>query len=82
MISKTDNTKRFRVYIDEFQGCMGHHKTWVDCYCDTLDEASTRAKEIEQADSSHWTSAFVQERKESIIPEHIKVTWRTSNNDR
>ena len=52
--------KEYRVYVNEFQGCVGHYKK--SCIaCTSLEEAKQKAKEIEEADDSHWTTCCVQE---------------------
>ena len=44
--------KKYRVYVNEFQGCMGHcKKSYIECA--SLEEAKQKAKEIEEADDSH-----------------------------
>lgn len=52
--------KKYRVYVVEFLGCMGHYKkSYIECT--SLEEAKQKAKEIEEADNSHWTTCYVQE---------------------
>ena len=52
--------KKYRVYVNEFQGCMGHYKkSYIECT--SLEEAKQKAKEIEEADDSHWITCCVQE---------------------
>ena len=52
--------KNYRVCIDEFLGCMWHYKkSYIECT--SLEEAKQKAKEIEEADNSHWTTCYVQE---------------------
>ena len=66
--------KKYRVYIDEFQGCMGHYKkSYIECA--SLEETKQKAKEIEEADDSLWTTCYVQEGEDRTFTV-TKTFWK------
>ena len=66
--------KNYRVCIDEFLGCMGHYKkSYIECT--SLEEAKQKAKEIEEADTSHWTTCYVQEGEDRTFTV-TKTFWK------
>lgn len=66
--------KKYRVYVNEFQGCMGHYKkSYIECT--SLEEAKQKAKEIEEADDSHWTTCCVQEGEDRTFTV-TKTFWK------
>ena len=66
--------KNYRVCVEEFLGCMGHYKkSYIECA--SLEEAKQKAKEIEEADSSHWTTCCVQEGEDKTFTV-TKTFWK------
>ena len=66
--------KNYRVCVEEFLGCMGHYKkSYIECT--SLEEAKQKAKEIEEADDSHWTTCCVQEGEDRTFTV-TKTFWK------
>ena len=66
--------KKYRVYVNEFQGCMGHcKKSYIECT--SLEETKQKAKEIEESDDSHWTTCCVQEGEDRTFTV-TKTFWK------